>query len=274
MSMYVSGVDIGSTTAKCVIIDENKKIVGKSLFPVGVRIVEDAENAFKLALKDAKLEKEQIKFITGTGYGRFKVHFGQGIVTEISCHAKGAQFLFPATQTVLDIGGQDTKAIRVKDGEIIDFAMNDKCSAGTGRFLEVCADALDYKVSEIGDLSLKGDKPVKISSTCTVFAESEIINQVSRGKIPENILAGVHMSIARRSVSLMRRVGIVPEITFTGGVSRNRGLVASLEEVLETKINVSPLSQYLGACGAALFGLERILDPDNDKKVNKELYVE
>ena len=274
MSTYVSGVDIGSTTAKCIIIDDKKKIVGKSLFPVGVRIVEDAEKAFQLALEDAKLEREQVKFITGTGYGRFKVHFGQGIVTEISCHAKGAQFLFPNTQTVLDIGGQDTKAIRVKDGEIIDFAMNDKCSAGTGRFLEVCADALDFKVSEIGELSLKGDKPVKISSTCTVFAESEVINQVSRGKTPENILAGMHLSIARRSVSLMRRVGIVPEITFTGGVSRNRGLVASLEEVLETKINVSPVSQYLGACGAALFGLERILNPNNDKIVQQELMVE
>ena len=274
MAIYVSGVDIGSTTAKCIIIDDKKKIVGKSLFPVGVRIVEDAEKAFQLALEDANLEREQVKFITGTGYGRFKVHFGQGIVTEISCHAKGAQFLFPNTQTVLDIGGQDTKAIRVKDGEIIDFAMNDKCSAGTGRFLEVCADALDFKVSEIGELSLKGDKPVKISSTCTVFAESEVINQVSRGKTPENILAGMHLSIARRSVSLMRRVGIVPEITFTGGVSRNRGLVASLEEVLETKINVSPLSQYLGACGAALFGLERVLNPKNDKIVQQELMVE
>lgn len=274
MTIYVAGVDIGSTTAKSIIIDQNKKIVGKSLFPVGVRIVEDAEKSFQLALDDAKLSREQVKFITGTGYGRFKVHFGQSIVTEISCHAKGAQFLFPNTQTVLDIGGQDTKAIRVKDGEIIDFAMNDKCSAGTGRFLEVCADALDFKVNEIGDLSLKGDKPVKISSTCTVFAESEVINQVSRGKTPENILAGMHLSIARRSVSLMRRVGIVPEITFTGGVSKNKGLVASLEEVLEMKINVSPLSQYLGACGAALFGLERIMNPDFEKSLNTELYVE
>lgn len=271
--MYVSGVDIGSTTAKSVIINEHGKIVGKSLSPVGVRIVKDAEKAFEKALKDADLNRDQVKFITGTGYGRFKVHFGQAIVTEISCHAKGAQHLFPKTETVLDIGGQDTKAIRVSNGEVIDFAMNDKCSAGTGRFLDVCADALGYKIDEIGDLSLKGDKPVKISSTCTVFAESEVINQVSRGRTPENILAGMHMSIARRSVSLMRRVGIIPEITFTGGVSRNKGLVLSLEKVLDTKINVSPLSQYLGALGAGLFALERVLNPDAENIVNKELLV-
>ncbi|MFV2014069.1 MAG: acyl-CoA dehydratase activase [Candidatus Heimdallarchaeota archaeon] len=273
MTFYVSGVDIGSTTAKCVIIDDKKKIVGKSLAPVGVKIVEDAEKSFIKALEDAKLERDQVKFITGTGYGRFKVHFGQAIVTEISCHAKGAQFLFPETQTVLDIGGQDTKAIRIKDGEIIDFAMNDKCSAGTGRFLDVCADALGFEIQEIGDLSLKGDKPVKISSTCTVFAESEVINQVSRGKKPENILAGMHLSIARRSVSLIRRVGIDPEITFTGGVSRNKGMVISLERVLDYKVNVSPLSQHLGAAGAALFALERVLDPNSDKIVDKELLV-
>ena len=273
MTFYVAGVDIGSTTAKSVIIDENQKIVGKSLAPVGVRIVKDAEKAFEKAVDDAGIKKEQVKFITGTGYGRFKVHFGQAIVTEISCHAKGAQFLFPKTETVLDIGGQDTKAIRVKNGEVIDFAMNDKCSAGTGRFLDVCADALGYKIDEIGDLSLKGDKPVKISSTCTVFAEAEIINQVSRGKTPENILAGMHMSIARRSVSLMRRVGIIPEITFTGGVSRNKGLVLALEQVLESKINVSPLSQYLGALGAALFALERVKNPESGKTI-EELAVE
>lgn len=273
MTLYVSGVDIGSTTAKCVIIDENKNVVGKSLAPVGVKIVEDAKKSFTQALTDAGLERDQVKFITGTGYGRFKVHFGQAIVTEISCHAKGAQFLFPNTETVLDIGGQDTKAIRIKDGEIIDFAMNDKCSAGTGRFLDVCADALDFKIQEIGDLSLKGDKPVKISSTCTVFAESEVINQVSRGKKPENILAGMHLSIARRSVSLMRRVGIIPEITFTGGVSKNKGMVMSLEKILDTKINVSPLSQHLGAAGAALYALERVLDPNKDKYINKELTV-
>ncbi|MFW9780265.1 MAG: acyl-CoA dehydratase activase [Candidatus Heimdallarchaeota archaeon] len=267
MSRIVAGVDIGSTTAKSIIINDRKEILGKSLAPVGVRIVEDAETSFHYALKDANLTKDEIDFVIGTGYGRFKVYFGQAIVTEISCHAKGANFLFPNTQTVLDIGGQDTKAIRINEqGEIVDFAMNDKCSAGTGRFLDVCAEALGYDIDEIGDESLKGDKPVKISSTCTVFAESEVTNQVSRGKRPENILAGMHHSIAVRSITLLRRVGIFPELTFTGGVSRNKGLVQALEKSLGQNVNVSPLSQWLGAVGAALFALERAGNPEAKTK--------
>ncbi len=268
MSHIVGGVDIGSTTAKSVVINEKGEILGKSLAPVGVKIVEDAEKSFEAAVRDANLEKSDVEFIVGTGYGRFKVYFGQAIVTEISCHAKGAHFLFPNTRTVLDIGGQDTKAIRVNEfGEVEDFAMNDKCSAGTGRFLDICAEALGYHVSEIGEASLKATFPVKISSTCTVFAESEVISQVSRGKTPENILAGLHRSIAYRSISLLRRVGIVPDITFTGGVSRNVGLVRTLEELLDMKINVSPLSQYLGAFGAALFALERVLGEREEEEV-------
>ncbi|MHA2176345.1 MAG: acyl-CoA dehydratase activase [Candidatus Hodarchaeales archaeon] len=267
MTTIVAGVDIGSTTAKSVIINDQQEILGKSLAPVGVRIVQDAEKSFDNALVDADIEKDDIKFTVGTGYGRYKVYFGQAIVTEISCHAKGAHFLFPGTQTVLDIGGQDTKAIRINNlGEIIDFAMNDKCAAGTGRFLDVCAEALGYKIHQIGDESLKADRPVKISSTCTVFAESEVMSQVSRGKIPANILAGLHHSIAMRSISLVRRVGIFPELTFTGGVSRNKGLVKSLQEKLKISINVSPLSQYLGAVGAALFALERASSSEEEQE--------
>jgi predicted CoA-substrate-specific enzyme activase len=263
----VAGIDIGSTTAKSIIINDQKDILGKSLAPVGVRIVEDAEKSFNAALEDAGLQKSDVSFIIGTGYGRYKVLFGQAIVTEISCHAKGAHFLFPSTQTVLDIGGQDTKAIRISDvGEIIDFAMNDKCAAGTGRFLDVCAEALGFHISEIGDESVKSDRPVRISSTCTVFAESEVMSQVSRGKTSANILAGLHHSIAMRSISLLRRVGIFPELTFTGGVSRNQGLVKSLEKLLGLKINVSPLSQWLGALGAALFALERAESPGTELK--------
>jgi len=141
--LYVAGVDVGSTTAKAVIIDSEKNIVGKSLQNVSPRVAEDAETAFDKACKDAGIGQDQVALITGTGYGRLKVRFGSLIVTEISCHAKGSQFMFPGTRLTLDIGGQDTKAIRLgPDGEIIDFSMNDKCSAGTGRFLDVCADAL------------------------------------------------------------------------------------------------------------------------------------
>ena len=253
----IAGVDIGSTTAKCILLEDGK-VVGKSLAPVGVDIVGDADRSFEKALSDAGRVREEVRFIVGTGYGRFKIRFGQLVVTEISCHAKGAHFLFPGTHLVLDIGGQDTKVIRVNErGEVEDFAMNDKCAAGTGRFLEVCANALGFDVAEIGPVSLGARRPVKVTSTCTVFAESEVTSCLSRGKEPPDILAGLHSSIASRSLSLMQRVGISPEITFTGGVSRNEGMVRALSQRLGLPVNVSPLSQYIGALGAALHGQER-----------------
>ena len=256
----VAGVDIGSTTAKCVVLGEDGRILGKSLSPVGVDIVKDAERALESALSDAHLARSDVGFITGTGYGRYKVYFGQLVVTEISCHARGANFLFPGTRLVVDIGGQDTKAIRINEkGEVVDFAMNDKCAAGTGRFLEVCANALGFDIAEIGALSLQSRRPVKVTSTCTVFAESEVTSYVSRGKDPKDILAGLHASIANRTLSLMQRVGVEPEITFTGGVSQNEGMTRSLHRRVGAPVNVSPLSQYLGALGAALHGRERLL---------------
>ncbi|MBI4392943.1 MAG: 2-hydroxyglutaryl-CoA dehydratase [Euryarchaeota archaeon] len=235
------------------------KVRGKSLAPVGVNIVQDAERSLELALQDAGIPRERVEIVAGTGYGRFKVHFGQFVVTEISCHAKGAHHLFPKTRLVLDIGGQDTKAIRINErGEVVDFSMNDKCAAGTGRFLDVCANALGYDVADIGALSLTAKAPMRITSTCTVFAESEVTSYLSRGKRPEDIIAGVHASIANRSISLLQRAGIEPEVTFTGGVSRNEGMVRELGNRLKLPINVSPTSQYVGAVGAALFATERV----------------
>ncbi len=262
--VYVAGVDVGSTTAKAVILDSDRNIVGKSLQDVSPRVAEDAETAFVKACQDAGIDREQVALITGTGYGRLKVRFGSLIVTEISCHAKGSQFIYPNTRLTLDIGGQDTKAIRLgPNGEIIDFSMNDKCSAGTGRFLDVCADALGHSVADLGPMSEKSKRPTKITSTCTVFAETEVSNQLARGRKPEDIVNGLHHSIAERSISLMRRVGIEDEITFTGGVSRNTGLVRALQEKLGRKINVSPLSQWFGAIGGAIFALEE-LEKGND----------
>jgi len=253
----VAGVDIGSTTAKCALLEDDR-VVGKSLNPVGVELVKDAERALEAALVDAGRDRREVTVVTGTGYGRFKVTFGQFTVTEIGCHAKGAHFLFPATRVVLDIGGQDTKAIKVDGkGDVIDFAMNDKCAAGTGRFLDVCAGALGYDVSEIGPLAAGARHPVRVTNTCTVFAESEVSSYVARGKDPKDILAGLYGGIVSRSLSLMQRVGVEPEVTFTGGVSRNEGMVRALEGRLGIPINVSPLAQYMGAIGAALYGLER-----------------
>ena len=252
------GMDIGSTTAKCVLLRE-REIIGRSLNPVGVDIVRDADRALQLALQDAHLDRGDVGFTTGTGYGRFKIQFGQLAVTEISCHARGAHFLFPKTRLVVDIGGQDTKAIRVNErGEVVDFAMNDKCAAGTGRFLDVCAGALGYDVAELGPVALAARHPVKVTSTCTVFAESEVTSYLSRGKDPPDIVAGLHESIVSRSLSLLQRVGIEPQLTFTGGVSRNEGMVRTLAKRTQLPVNVSPLSQYIGAIGAALFGMERV----------------
>jgi predicted CoA-substrate-specific enzyme activase len=200
-----------------------------------------------------------IACVAGTGYGRYRVTFGDLQVTEISCHGRGAVHMFPATRTVVDMGGQDTKAIKIgPGGDIVDFCMNDKCAAGTGRFLGAAAAALEIPLEDLGETALRGDKPVAISTTCTVFAESEVLSWLSRGRRIEDILAGVHRSIVARSVGLMRRVGIEPEITFTGGVSKNAGVRAALTEALGLPVNVSADSHFMGALGAALFAMDHV----------------
>jgi predicted CoA-substrate-specific enzyme activase len=253
-------VDVGSTQTKAVIVDESRKIVGRSLLDTGANVVRAAERAYQEALLNAGLREEEVEFVVGTGYGRYKVTFGNTQVTEISCHARGAVHMFPNTRTVLDMGGQDTKAIRVSaTGEILDFCMNDKCAAGTGRFLGAAASALELPLEELGPLALRGERPVKISTTCTVFAESEVLSWLGKGKKIEDILLGVHQSIAARSVGLLRRVGIEEEVTFTGGVARNVAMIEALEQRLGVKVNVSEESHFMGALGAALFALDHIL---------------
>ncbi|MBI3160202.1 MAG: 2-hydroxyglutaryl-CoA dehydratase [Chloroflexi bacterium] len=257
---YATGVDVGSTQTKAIIIDESRQIIGRALTDTGANIILAAEKAFHLALDDAAVPEEEVEYIIGTGYGRYRVTFGNTQVTEISCHGRGAVHLFPKTRTVLDMGGQDTKAIRVgPDGNILDFCMNDKCAAGTGRFLGAAATALDIPLDQLGNTALQAEKAVRISTTCTVFAESEVLSWLGKGKKIEDILWGVHQSIASRSVGLLRRVGIEDELTFTGGVARNKGMIKALEESLELQLNVSADSHYLGALGAALFALDHIV---------------
>src|SRR6266498_644422 len=220
---YAAGVDVGSTQTKAVIIDEAGEIVGRALIDTGANVIAAAENAFALAADS--LDEREVEFVVGTGYGRYRVTFGNAQVTEISCHARGAVHLFPGTRTVVDMGGQDTKAIHVgPSGDIVDFCMNDKCAAGTGRFLGAVAAALDIPLPDLGGIALSSDKPVRISTTCTVFAESEVLSWLGRGKKVEDILLGVHRSISTRSILLLRRVGIEDEITFTGGVTKNEGM--------------------------------------------------
>ena len=257
---YTAGVDVGSTQTKAIVIDGAGRITGRALIDTGANIVVAAERAFQAALVDAGLAEQEVACVAGTGYGRYRVTFGHLQVTEISCHGRGAVHMFPATRTVVDMGGQDTKAIRVGPaGDIVDFCMNDKCAAGTGRFLGAAAAALEIPLEELGGLALRGDKPVAISTTCTVFAESEVLSWLTRGRRIEDILAGVHGSIVARSVGLMRRVGIEPEVTFTGGVSKNEGVREGLVRLLRMPVNVSADSHFMGALGAALFAMDQVI---------------
>jgi (R)-2-hydroxyacyl-CoA dehydratese activating ATPase len=257
---YAAGVDVGSTQTKAVIVDERRAIVARALTMTGAHVTRAAEQAFAEALRAGNLEEEEVEYVVGTGYGRYKVTFGNTQVTEISCHGRGAVQMFPRTRTVVDMGGQDTKAIRVlPTGEIQDFCMNDKCAAGTGRFLGAAARALDIPLDALGSTALKGEKAVRISTTCTVFAESEVLGWLGRGKKIEDVLLGVHESIAGRSAGLARRVGIEEEVTFTGGVALNVAMIATLSRALGVAVNVSEDSHYMGALGAALFALDHVL---------------
>jgi (R)-2-hydroxyacyl-CoA dehydratese activating ATPase len=257
---YAAGVDVGSTQTKAVIIDEERRIVGRALTETGSNVMRAAENAFQQARAAGDVREEEIEFVVGTGYGRYKVTFGNTQVTEISCHGRGAVQMFPGTRTVIDMGGQDTKAIRVSPaGEIVDFCMNDKCAAGTGRFLGAASAALRIPLDQLGPTALRGERPVKISTTCTVFAESEVLSWLGKGKKIEDILLGVHQSIAMRSGALLRRVGVEEEITFTGGVARNAAMIEALSQRIGVRPNVSDDSHFMGALGAALFALDHIL---------------
>jgi predicted CoA-substrate-specific enzyme activase len=241
-----------------VLLDEQRRVVGRALLDLEANMATVAEDAFRAAVAEAGIDEASVVSIIGTGYGRYKVTFGHDQVTEISCHARGAIHLFPGTRTVVDIGGQDTKAIRIgADGQVLDFTMNDKCAAGTGRFLGAASYALELPLAELGPLALKATSPVRITTTCTVFAESEIISHLAKGRRPEDVLMGMHQSIATRCASLVRRVGLEQEVTFTGGVTRNVAMVKLMEEVLESRLNVSPEAHFIGALGAALFAGDR-----------------
>lgn len=255
---FAAGVDVGSTQTKAVVMEEGAGIVGRALVDTGANVIKAAEHAFHLACQQARVDSRNVGFVVGTGYGRYKITFGNAQMTEISCHARGASYVFPSTRTVIDMGGQDAKAISIgADGQVLDFVMNDKCAAGTGRFLANAADVMGITLDQVGPISLEGTRPVKLTTVCTVFVESDILSYVSMGKKPPDILRGVHLAIAKRTVSLARRVSIEPEITLTGGVARNVGMVKALEEVLGTNLQVSPDAHFMGAIGAALFALEK-----------------
>ena len=256
-----AGVDVGSTQTKAVVMGENgqKTILARALVDTGANVRKAAENAFLLACCNSRIPQAEVGFVVGTGYGRYNISFGNAQLTEISCHARGAHFIYPGTRTVIDMGGQDAKAISVgSDGQVLDFVMNDKCAAGTGRFLANAADVMGIGLDEIGPLSQRATHPVRIATVCTVFVESDILSYLAQGKKGEDIMAGVHLAIAKRTLSLARRVPIEADITMTGGVARNIGMVRALEEVLGTKMKVSEDAHFMGAIGAAVFALEKM----------------
>ncbi len=255
---FYVGVDAGSTYTKAALVDDEGELVATTIDMTGVNILAAAKKVYADLLEKAGIGEGDVAFAVGTGYGRYKITFGRAQVTEIACHARGAHALFPGTRTVLDMGGQDTKAIRIDErGDVVDFCMNDKCAAGTGRFIEGSARALGLGLAEVGDISLRSSQPVKVSSTCAVFAEMETQEQLAWGHRLEDILYGVHVAIASRAIGLVRRVGIEQEMTFTGGVSLNRGMKRCLEEELGIRLNVDALTMFCGALGAAQFAREK-----------------
>lgn len=253
----VVGIDIGSRAAKAVLLHKDEIFV--HTIPTGLVMQKSAEKLLENLLNQAGLKREDVNFVVGTGYGRIAFSFQDipgNIVSEISAHGQGVHFINPRAKTIIDIGGQDSKAIRInpRNGKVTGFLMNDKCAAGTGRFLEKVANILELEVDQIGEYSLKADKKLDISSRCVVFAESEVISLRAKNEKVENILAAVHMATAERVYTLLKRVVIEPEIVFSGGVSRNVGMRAAFEKLIGTKIEIPKLDlNYGGALGAAIY---------------------
>jgi len=250
--MYYAGVDIGAITAKAAILDDNR-LVASAVIAAGYNRAEAARQVLALALQQAGLAREDIVRLVATGYGRVQVPGADRTVTEITCHARGAHWLCPDVRTVIDIGGQDSKGIAVNAaGKVVDFVMNDKCAAGTGRFLEVMAHALEEDLDRFGELSLSAPRQATISSTCTVFAESEVVTHIAAGVPKPEIIAGIHEAIAARIASMVARIPVRDVVMLTGGVARNVGVARMLEEKLGRTVIVLPEAQITGAIGAAL----------------------
>ncbi len=257
--MYVLGIDSGSTSTNAVIMDQDRKIRAFSVVRTGAKSGVSAEKALSEVLKKAALTREDLSWIVSTGYGRVSIPFADENVTEISCHGKGAHYFNPAIRTILDIGGQDSKAIRLSEsGEVKDFVMNDKCAAGTGRFLEMIARTLEVSLDELGAIALTSKEKIEITSMCSVFAESEVISLIANNKEKADIADGVCHAIANKAFGLLRRVGMEPEFMMTGGVAKNPGVVHAVEEKIGAKLYICPEPEIVGAAGAALYALEKL----------------
>ena len=259
--VYVAGIDIGSTYSKAIVLNEKREVVGQAVRRTGFKLNLASEGVYAELLQNAGLDRSQITYVAATGYGRFTVAFRHTQVTELTSHAHAAVQQFPGTRTILDIGGQDIKAIRVDgDGRVRAFRLNDKCAAGTGAFLEKTARYLGLSTDDIGPYAMRSTKPVQISSVCAVFAESEVISHLANGVPAEDIMRGAMIALGGRAAQLMHRVGFQPEFMLVGGMTRNSAMINSLEGHLKAPLHVAPsgLGQLNGAYGAALLGLKRV----------------
>ena len=272
--MITAGIDIGSTITKIVILDE-LRILSSVTVPTGAEHRRLAHQIMNDALTNCSLSFEQIDHIVATGYGRINVPFADKQVTEITCHMRGINWLLPGVRTIIDIGGQDSKGIKVRDGKLVDFIMNDKCAAGTGRFFEVIADVLGVRLEEIGEMSLRSKNPAQISNLCTVFAEQEALLRLSEGTSVDDILAGIHKANATRIYAMVGKINIEKDVAITGGGAMNIGLVKALEQKIGFPVVTPPEPLITGALGAALIAREVAsglgLQELRDKKENRRL---
>jgi predicted CoA-substrate-specific enzyme activase len=250
--MITAGVDVGAATAKTAIISDGK-ILSYAVIPTGDSVARAAERVTRAALEQAGLSMADLSFVISTGYGRNGVAFANKTASEIICHAKGVNLLMPAARTVIDIGGQDSKVIGVREnGTVSDFVMNDKCAAGTGRFLEVMAGVLGLDIEEMGPISCTSKEPCPISNTCTIFAETEMVSLRAEGRTREDLVAGIHKAVASSVVVMGKTVGYREQVVFTGGVAKNTGVKNSLEAGIGLPILIPEEPQIMGALGAAL----------------------
>jgi len=260
---FTAGIDVGSTYTKAVLLDiASNRIAASVMLKTGFKLADAARRVYAAALRAANAPPDAVRYVIGTGYGRFQVEFADVHVTDLTSAARGASFLFANTRTILDIGGQTMKASRVDAAcKVRSFRLNDKCAAGTGAFLEKTARYLGYSTEEIGPLAAMSKAPVPISGVCAVFAESEVINSLSHGASPSDIMQGAMQSLVDRSIQLMRRVRLEPEYTVVGGILRFESMGALLREKLGAPVNIPPpdLVQYVGALGAAVLARRRAL---------------
>jgi len=255
-----AGIDVGSTYTKALLLDGHERITGRGMIKTGFKLADAARRAFEIALEDAGARERDVAYTVATGYGRVQVDFSDVLVTDLTAAARGATLLFPATRTILDVGGQTMKATRIDErAKVRAFRLNDKCAAGTGAFLEKTARYMGYSTEEIGPLAVLSRSPAAISGVCAVFAESEVINHLSQGTSPSDIMQGAILSLVDRSIQLMRRVQLEPEYTLVGGILRFASMGGLLVDRLGSGVNIpgEDLAQFVGALGAAWLGQQR-----------------